>query len=36
MMEAVSPMPVNPYPADHDDCRFYSVFLVNQIPDIGN
>ena len=26
---------VNPYPADHDYCCFYSVLLVNQITVIG-
>ena len=24
------------YPADHDYCRFYSVWLVDQITDTGN
>ena len=27
---------VNPYPADHDYCRFQPVLLVDQITDIGN
>ena len=27
---------VNPYPADLDYCRFYSVLLVEQITVIGN
>ena len=26
----------NPYPADHDYCRFLSVLLVGQITVIGN
>ena len=28
--------PLNPYPADHNYCRFQSVLLVGQITDIGN
>ena len=27
---------INPYPADHDYCRFQSVLLVDQITVIGN
>ena len=27
---------MNPFPADHDYCRFESVLLVNQITAIGN
>ena len=26
----------NPYPADHDYCRFKSVLLVDEITVIGN
>ena len=26
----------NPYPADHDYCRFQSAFLADQVTDIGN
>ena len=27
---------MNPFPADHDYCRFESVLLVSQITAIGN
>ena len=27
---------VNPLPLDDDYCRYYPLFLVDQIPDIGS